>query len=494
MRAKVVAVAAALGLVTAVVVAVVVVAGWTGNDEGKANLGPGLDPTSATSPDVVDSAGPPYERAQSKPVEDSYYPDQGDPGVDALHYGLDLVWDPDTSTLTGVADVTLRATADADRLQLDLLDALEVERVTVDGVDAGFSQDDNHLVVDQAVATDEHYAVQVSYAGSPDPVPAPSKRRDVNTLGMTVTPSGELWTMQEPFGAYTWYPVNDQPSDKAYYDFTVRVPQEWVGVANGVLESRTVEDGQTVTTWHLSHPAASYLTTLAVGDLVETKDESASGVPISYWTPRGDARALRAVRRAPEILTWNEQHLGPYPFDSLGFVVVDSRSAMETQTMITLGNNAYTRSAAVIQHEMTHQWYGDFVTPTDWRDVWLNEGMTMFVQWAYEADRAGISIDAKLADFVDLERQVRLESGPPGAYDKGEFGAANVYYGPALMWNELRHNVGDTEFWRLVKEWPTVHADGNATREQFFDWVEAETGQELSAFFEDWIMGRTTPS
>ncbi len=160
------------------------------------------------------------KRAQSQPVEDSYYPDQGDPGVDTLHYGLDLAWDPDTSTLTGIADVTLRATEDADRLQLDLLDALGVESVTVDGVDVGFSQGDNHLVVEQAVAADEHYTVQVSYAGTPAPVPAPTKRRDFTTLGMNVTPTGELWTMQEPFGAFTWYPVNDQPSDKAYYDFT----------------------------------------------------------------------------------------------------------------------------------------------------------------------------------------------------------------------------------------------------------------------------------
>ena len=155
--------------------------------------------------------------------------------------------------------------------------------------------------------------MQVSYAGTPAPVPAPTKRRDLPTLGINVTPTGELWTMQEPFGAFTWYPVNDQPSDKAYYDFTIRVPQEWVGVANGELESRTVEDGHTVTTWHLSHPASSYLTTLAVGDFVETKDVSASGVPISYWTPRGDTLALLDLRRAPEILTWNEQHLGPVP-------------------------------------------------------------------------------------------------------------------------------------------------------------------------------------
>ena len=499
MRAKVIAVVVAIVLVLAVAVAAVaaVVAGWAGKDEESANLGPGLEvtteTTSETSPGVADP-GDPYEQARSQPVEDSYYPDQGDPGVDTLHYGLDLTWDPDSSTLTGIADVTLRATKDADRLQLDLLDALAVESVTVDGADVEFRQGDNHLVVQRAVAADEHLTLQVSYAGTPAPVHAPTKRRDFSTLGMNVMPTGELWTMQEPFGAFTWYPVNDQPSDKAYYDFTVRVPQEWVGVANGELESRVVEDGLTVTTWHLSQPAASYLTTLAVGDFVETNDVSASGVPISYWTPRGDARALRAVRRAPEILTWNEQHLGPYPFDSLGFVVVDSLSGMETQTMITLGNNAYIRSAPVIEHEMTHHWYGDVVTPTDWVDLWMNEGMTMFVQGAYESDVEGISIDAKMDTWAEAERQLRFESGPPGDYDAEEFGAGNVYYGPALMWNELRHMIGNAEFWRLVKAWPTVHADGNATREQYFDWVEDETDQELSAFFDDWIMGNTTPS
>ena len=39
--------------------------------------------------------------------------------------------------------------------------------------------------------------------------------------------------MQEPYGAFTWYPVNDQPADKAFYDISVTVPSPWVGVANG---------------------------------------------------------------------------------------------------------------------------------------------------------------------------------------------------------------------------------------------------------------------
>ena len=49
--------------------------------------------------------------------------------------------------------------------------------------------------------------------------------------------------MQEPYGAFTWYPVNDQPSDKAFYDITVTVPSPWVGIANGVMTTRPSTTG-----------------------------------------------------------------------------------------------------------------------------------------------------------------------------------------------------------------------------------------------------------
>ena len=484
MRGRFVAALIALALV--VVAALVAVRLLTGSDEAEGGPAPAA-PTGASADD------PAYDVALSTPVEDSYYPDRGDPGIDTLHYGLDLTWDPDAATLTGTADIALRATADAERLQLDLLDALAVTSLTVDGEDVDFSQADDHLVIDLPVLADERHALEISYAGTPAPVPAPTERSDFSSTGMNVTADGELWTMQEPFGAFTWYPVNDQPSDKAFYDFTIRAPEKWVGVANGVLGSRRVEDGRTVTEWHLSQPASSYLTTLAVGDFVETKATSASGVPISYWTHRGEPAAVRSLRATPAIMAWNEKHLGPYPFDSLGIVVVDSDSGMETQTLITLGNTDYTLSPAVIEHEMTHQWYGDLVSPTDWRDVWMNEGMTMFVQFAYEADQEGISIDRRVRESAAAERESRADSGPPGAYDADEFGAGNIYYGPALMWNELRHRLGDRRFWSMVRTWPTVHADGNATRKQYYDWLEQETGLELTSFFNAWIMGATTP-
>jgi aminopeptidase N len=349
------------------------------------------------------------------------------------------------------------------------------------------------LVVQAPVEKDATYVLVVDYSGTPEPADAPTTRSDFNTTGWTVTGDGEVWTMQEPYGAYTWYPVNDQPSDKAFYDFTITAPGDWVGIANGQLQSRETVDGDTVTEWSLDAPAASYLTTIAIGDYVMTEDESASGVPLTYWTPADDAASLDAVRFTPQALAWNEKKLGTYPFASLGILVVDSESGMETQTMITLGDTDYTTSPEVLVHEITHQWYGDVVTPTDWRDVWMNEGMTMYLQGQFEADRSGQPVDDVMDTWASAEPGMRAESGPPGNYDPTTFGQGNIYYGPALMWHELRKKLGDDRFWAMVKKWPSVNRLGNATREQYLGWIEKETGEELTAFFDAWLLGEETP-
>jgi aminopeptidase N len=88
--------------------------------------------------------------------------------------------------------------------------------------------------------------------------------------------------------------------------------------------------------------------------------------------------------------------LGPYPWSSLGILVVDSNSGMETQTMITLGNTAYTTARDTIVHEIVHQWYGDEVTPDDWRDLWMSEGMAMYLQFVWQSETTGTSLEQLL--------------------------------------------------------------------------------------------------
>ncbi len=202
----------------------------------------------------------------------------------------------------------------------------------------------------------------------------------------------------------------------------------------------------------------------------------------------------RRLETAAASVDWIESRLGPYPFDTLGMVVTESSSAMETQTMVTLGNTDYVLSPQVITHELVHQWYGDQVSPADWRDVWLNEGMTMLLQWLYEDDHDISRLADTLANARAADQSFRDDYGPPGDYDPRQFGSTNIYYIPALMWNELRVELGDDEFFRIARSWLAAKDNTSATREQIYAHWEKETGRELSAFFDAWIMGRRTPA
>ncbi|WP_107774087.1 M1 family metallopeptidase [Nocardioides sediminis] len=465
----------------------------------------GSPPSPSPSPEVEPAVSAPTAAAvepdlalaESTPVEDSVYPDVGHPDVDALHYDLDLAWAPADRTLFGSATVTFRAARDTRTFRLDLGPALDVSEVTLDGEDAAYAHRGKDLVVRSPLTEGDRHELVVTYGGSPRPVPAPTTRRDFSTVGFTVTDRGEVWTMQEPYGAYSWYPVNDQPSDKALYDISVTVPAPWSGVANGRLVSTSTssEDGGDVTTtrWQLDEPASSYLITLAIGDYTHRSNRTASGMPVDYWIPRGLPGAYDDLKVAAKTVDWVEQRLGPYPFSSLGLVLTDSQSAMETQTMVTLGNNDYVRSAPVILHEVVHQWYGDQVSPADWSDVWLNEGMTMLMQALYEADRGGFDV-ARIVDAWRAEDQrLRDEYGPPGDYDPRQFGGSNIYWSPAVMWDELRRELGDEKFFEIARSWLAAHDNTSVTRQQAFDHWEAESGLELTRFFDAWITGSTTP-
>lgn len=446
-------------------------------------------------PSPAPGASPTGEAADgySTPVEDRVYPDVGDPGVDALHYDLTLTWTPDTQHLDGLERLTFRATTDDDRFQLDLAEQLTVGAVTIGGRDTEFEHDGKDLVVEHPVTAGDEYTVFVHYAGTPQPVDAPVHRRDFSSTGWTPTPDGGAWTMQEPYGAFTWYAVNDHPSDKALYDITVRVPPPMVGVANGVLRSQRVVDGLSVSRWRLDEPAASYLVTVAVGEFEETTDESPSGVPISYWTPPGRPDLVERLDEAPAAMAWLEERLGPYPFDTLGIVVVPGRSGMETQTMITLGDNRYATAPEVIVHEIAHHWYGDTVTPVDWRDMWMNEGMATFLQGVWMSEHGGPPLDTLFDQWAEADADLRAEAGPPADYHPDYFGSSNVYYIPAVMWNELREDLGDEEFWRLAREWPAAHENANADYDEITTWWSEESGEDLRAFFDSWLLSEESP-
>ncbi len=448
----------------------------------------------AVSGEAGDARTTAYDAATSEPREDTLYPNIGDPGVDALHYGLDLRWDPRAQRLTATETLLFRAAKSADHVQLDLARQLQVGRVWLDGKAVTFQHPGKDLVVEAAVEADSRHVLQLTYAGTPEPVVAPTDRADFSTTGWTIAPDGTVWTMQEPYGAYSWYAVNDHPSDKAFYDVTIHAPKGQVGVSNGRLLSRTSSASGTVTRWRLPEPAASYLVTIAIGRYTQTKDTGPHGLPISYWTPSDRPGLIAGLRYTPQAVRYLETKVGRYPFPTLGVLLVPSQSAMETQSMVTLGIGDYTLSRDVIVHEIAHQWYGDTVSPDDWSDLWMNEGMaTYLAEGNWTASQGPKSLAAILGQWSRIAGGMRSQYGAPAAYRPGTFGEGNAYYIPALMWDTLRQRLGDDEFWSLARRWLTTHRFTSQDRDSLSAWWSRESGQDLSSFFHSWLLGPTEP-
>ena len=462
-------------------------------------------PDSSTGQSTPSSSGPPPAESaadvaagKSHVVADDVYPQYGDPATDVLHYGLDLRWDPVGAQLSGTATLTIRAAAPTDRFVLDLAAGMASDSVRVDGAAVTAPRDGDRLTVPlgRQLAADATATVAIVYHGTPHLVTPPMIRPDIKGLGAQVTATGGVWAQQEPYGAFTWFPCNDQPSDKALYDVTITVPDGWAGVTGGTFQGRTEQNGSGVYKWHQQDPVATYLVAFSIDRFQEETGTGPHGLPITYWFLPADADAAhRLMAQAPGMISFLEQRFGPYPFPTAGVLFRPEMVGMETQTMITLSTHL---PADDLLHEFAHQWFGDTVTPTTWTGLWLNEGFAMYAQFMWDAtvqSPAGTTLDDYMTSHVlPMDARLRASDGPPGHFNPTHFASSNVYYCPALMLNGLRDALGDKAFYQILNDWVHQHQGTNQDRAAFVAFVNAATGKDYSAYINAWLDSPTTPT
>jgi aminopeptidase N len=308
-----------------------------------------------------------------------------------------------------------------------------------------------------------------------------------------------VWTMQKPYGAVTWYPVNDHPSDKARYTITLDVPDKWTGVSNGKLVGNNHVGTRRITQFAEDHPMASYLVTVAIGPYKAYTQTGPHGLPLTYWYPSGKPELLTPLKKTPTTIGWLEKKLGPYPFSRAGVVITPGRSSIESQTMITLAQDNYRYGGADVQeqiaHDLAHAWYGASVSPNDWRDVWLMEGPATYLQARYAVARGWDTWSSWKRAFARNDDYYRELYGPPGAYVANEFGQRNVKYGGALVLERLRGKIGTAAFDRTLRDWPTQNLDKSRGRGSFIALVETETTVTgLDGWFDHWLTDPDTPA
>ncbi len=425
---------------------------------------------------------------------DPYFPTMGDAGFDAQHYSIQVRMDPATGRLRGNTQITARANRELWRFRLEL--ALKADTVEVNGVPADFWRGQGlRLVIEPAsvVSNGAAMTITVSYHGRPSHADA------TNDFPWLVRHAEQLG-VGEPRIAPWWFPVNDHPRDKATYDVVGTVPRGRQFVSNGELVSRRETGAWTRWHWRTAEPMASYATLFAAGRYRIERDGDAT-YAVSKTLSTSDQRAnFRLLRATPEIVSWMQTQLGPYPFGQTGGLVSgtfgNENWSMETQTRPTYPDLTQVSDAqALMVHELAHQWFGDSVTPRRWRDIWLNEGFARWAEIRYEEVNGGRSANTW------LRKQYRahpagskfwlLDISDPGP---DHLFAWAVYDRGAMAVEALRTRIGDAAFFSLLLQWTQQKRWGTATIEEFQALGERVSGQDLSGFFRTWLVDERRPA
>ncbi|WP_244932285.1 M1 family metallopeptidase [Nocardioides sp. W7] len=427
-------------------------------------------------------------------IGDSYFPLDGNGGIDVLHYDVRVAYDLASGRLQGSTRVTLRATRDLSGFNLDLL--LPVQSVQVDDVPAAFRKPDQHeLQITPAapLRQGETVAVTVAYDGLPAPITYAGEQN-------WLADDHEVVAMNQPHMAPWWFPANDHPRDRARFDVHVTVPTDLDVVGNGTLVGRTVDGALATTHWRSEEPMATYLAFFAAGRF-RTASGVRKGLPwyvavSERLPPAQQYRAMQLMRRTPAITSWLERRLGRYPFSSTGGLTTSMPVgfALENQTRPTYPVMDHNATRTVV-HEIAHQWFGDSVTVRGWRDIWLNEGPATYFEVLWTARHGGPSGREWLAqayrDLAPNEYFWRIRVDDPGP---GHLFDVPVYQRGAMALQALRSRIGRRDFDRLLRTWVRSHRGRTGTTRQFVALAERVSGEDLGRFFQAWLRAPRPPA
>jgi aminopeptidase N len=291
----------------------------------------------------------------------------------------------------------------------------------------------------------------------------------------------------------------DDMNDKFITETVTTFDKNYQVLSNGKLLSKK-ENKDGTNTWHyaMSKPHAGYLLMLGIGKYAVATAKSKSGVPLQYWYyPEFKDRLEPTYRYTPMMVDFLEAETGiKYPWESYSQVMVQDflYGAMENTTATIFGDFFNVDARAYLDrnyvgvncHELTHQWFGDYITARDGRDAWLQESFATYYpkqlskildgddEWNWQRRaHQNAAIQAGKKDFLG----VRVSGG----------GTARVYQKGSAVISMLEYVLGSEQWKRVLKHYLAKHAYDNVETNDLQQAIKDVLGLNLDWFFDQWI-------
>ncbi|XP_014246803.1 glutamyl aminopeptidase-like isoform X2 [Cimex lectularius] len=205
-----------------------------------------------------------------------------------------------------------------------------------------------------------------------------------------------VFTHMEPQYARRVFPCFDEPSFKATFSVRLVKPDGYTALSN-MPQLCEVEScprsGNSTVTFDKTPPMSTYLLAFVITNFKPTPVlASCGGVPIRVFAKvPTHPDVLNTQKLALDAMDWMENYFKiSYPLPKLDILAVPdfASGAMENWGMIIIREMKMSRDADVIDwetinytmgHELANQWFGNLATIVWWDDIWLKEGMAMFL-------------------------------------------------------------------------------------------------------------------
>ena len=414
-------------------------------------------------------------------------------GLDAKNYTYEVFLSDRSDTLYVQAVLDIDFLIAMDSFELDLYSTnklgkgMKVNFVSCNGKKLDYFQYQEKLRIIFPVDQKGVIKIHINYQG----IPKTGLNITNNMFGDRVF-FADCW----PNRAHHWLCCIDNPADKATVEFIVHAPSQYQVVSNGELIQVNKKANETITHWKTSVPIPTKVMVIGVAKF-SVENYWSDSIPVSSWVyPQNEQAGFYDYSLSVEPLAYFTSLVGPYPYSKLANV----QSTTEYGGMENAGCIFYAERSvkgdrsteSLIVHEIAHQWFGNTVTEESFHHIWLSEGFATYM--------TDLFIEQKYGEEIFLER-LKLERIKAIAFMSRAYLPVidttlpinngllnpNNYDKAAWFLHMLRNRAGDEDFIKILQCYYSKFKYGNALTDDFLQIVDSVTGEDNTAFFQQWL-------